>query len=168
MQDTRHNNRMVIWAHNSHLGDDTYTSSSHQLNLGKLIKKAYPDKSISIGQYCYSGDVTAAKNWGEKEQVFRINPANDRSFEHIFHSVTTVGQLPVYCLDLRNTHTQKALGKQRRLQRAIGVVYRPETELISHYNPSNITKQFDILIWFDFTKPLLRHPIQKFMRSVLK
>ena len=168
MFDTRHNGRIVVWAHNSHLGDDSYTSSAHQLNLGKLIKKAYPDKSISIGQYCYSGDVTAAKNWGEKEQVFRINPANPRSFEHIFHAATSVGQLPVYCLDLRNINLQLSLGKQRRLQRAIGVVYRPETELISHYYPSDITKQFDVLVWFDNTKPLLRHPIQKFMKSVFK
>ena len=160
MLDTRHNGRMVVWAHNSHLGDDTYTSSPHQLNLGKLVKRAYPLSSISVGQYCYSGNVTAALNWGEVERVCTMNPASVRSFENIFHDVTIAAQKPVYCVDMRSTNFRNAIGKQRRLQRAIGVVYRSESELISHYYSSEIHRQFDILVWFDSTKPLIRYPVK--------
>jgi erythromycin esterase-like protein len=169
MADTRGSIKAVVWAHNSHLGEDTYTLSSHQFNMGKLVKKTYPSKSvISIGQYCHEGEVTAVSNWGEAERIFPVVKSNNRSFENIFHQVSTISKKPSYCVDMREPSIRDAMGSEKKLQRAIGVIYRPGNELVSHYYPSTIAKQFDILVWFDRTRALSRIPLKSAMKMVHK
>ena len=146
--------RAVVWAHNSHVGDAAATEhvDKGELNLGHLCKKHYGAKAYSVGFGTDHGTVLAARAWGEEPERMRIKPAQQGSFEALFHSVGT----PAFSLPLRNP-ARLAVREEltaRRLERAIGVVYRPAAELMSHYFEASLAQQYDEFVWFEETKAL--------------
>jgi erythromycin esterase-like protein len=141
--------RVVVWEHNSHIGDARATEMGQQgeWNVGQLTRERLGDEAMLIGFTTYSGTVTAASDWEAPAQQKRVRPALPESFEALFH---TVG-IPDFMLPLRgNARMEEALGKPR-LERAIGVIYRPETERASHYFEAQLTHQFDAVIHIDET-----------------
>ena len=142
--------RGIVWAHNSHVGDSSATemSARDEYNIGHLCRQEFGDACYSIGFGTNSGTVAAASNWDEPMQVKTVRPALPRSYERLCHET---GE-PRFLLPLR--HASRALSAgllQPRLERAIGVIYRPETELQSHYFEAVLPRQFDEYIWFDET-----------------
>ncbi|GBG83616.1 hypothetical protein CBR_g37420 [Chara braunii] len=144
--------KVVIWAHNSHLGNARFTEMSKrgELNIGQLIKEKYPDKCYSLGQTTYEGTVAAASNWGDPVERKIVRPALADSYEALFHSI----KRPVFFLDLKNEEMAEDLRKMQ-LERAIGVIYRPRTERQSHYFYAQICKQFDGVIHFDMSDAVI-------------
>jgi erythromycin esterase-like protein len=141
--------KIVIWAHNSHLGDARATDMSDrgEVNLGQLVRERYGDDACLVGFSTYTGTVTAAKDWGGTPLRRYVRPALPESYEKLFHQV----QMPQFLLTWQNPQV-KALLRESRLQRAIGVVYRPETERISHYYFARLPDQFDAIIHVDDTR----------------
>jgi erythromycin esterase-like protein len=139
--------RLVIWAHNSHLGDARFTEMGEQgeLNVGQLMRERYGDKAVLIGFSTYSGTVTAADDWDGPAQRKRVRPGLPGSYEEKLHELASE---PYYLL-LRDG-AQELMGP--RLQRAIGVIYRPETERLSHYFHARLPRQFDAIIHLDHTR----------------
>ena len=145
--------RAVVWEHNSHLGDARATemTSRGEHNLGQLARQAWGEHVYSIGFGTHAGEVAAANQWGGEMRTKEIQPSHQRSFERLFHETN----LPRFNLPLR--HASQGLRRELsfpRLERAIGVIYRPETELASHYFHADLSRQFDEYIWFDKTSPV--------------
>lgn len=140
--------KIVVWAHNSHLGDARATEMgrSGELNLGQIVRERRPDSSFLIGFTTYSGEVTAASNWDEPAQRKVVRRALPNSIESLFHE-TGLGD---FLLLLRDAPIRAALAKPL-LERAIGVIYRPETERVSHYFDTRLPQQFDAVIHIDRT-----------------
>jgi protein-L-isoaspartate(D-aspartate) O-methyltransferase len=148
--------KAVVWAHNSHVGDGSATAMSErgEINLGQLCRDEYGDDAWLIGFGTDSGTVAAASDWDGEMERMTINPSRAGSYERLFHEVG----LPGYCLPLRRLEPgwlRLAL-EVRRLQRAIGVIYRPESELLSHYYEACLPAEFDEYIWIDRTEAV--HP----------
>lgn len=143
--------RAVIWAHNSHLGDARATEMGAQgeLNLGQLARQAYGTNACLIGFSTHTGTVTAASNWDEPAQRKRVRPSLAGSYERLLHDVG-IGQ---FQLQLGAAAVREALSTPR-LERAIGVIYRPETERLSHYFHANLPRQFDVILHIDETRAL--------------
>ena len=143
--------KMVVWAHNSHLGDARYTEmgARGELNVGQLIRQKYGDAAVLIGFTTYTGTVTAASDWDEPGEQKRVRPAIPDSYELEFHET----QIPRFFLPLRGAFPGSLLNRQR-LERAIGVIYRPQTERISHYFRADLPHQFDGVFHFDETRAL--------------
>ena len=143
--------KVVIWAHNSHLGDARATEMGEmgELNLGQLVREHYGQEAALVGWSTYAGTVTAASNWDEPPERKRVRPALAGSYEALFHETT----LPRFLLNLRadKEGVSDAL-REPRLQRAIGVIYRPETERQSHYFHARLADQFDVVLHFDETR----------------
>lgn len=141
--------RIAVWAHNSHIGDAGATEMSHrgEFNIGQLVKNAYPDKTLLVGFSTCRGTVTAADNWDEPAKTIRINEPLSGSYEDIFHRV----RHNAFMLDLRENNPAVDKLMQKRLQRAIGVVYRPDTERHSHYFQPCLPQQFDFILHYDET-----------------
>jgi erythromycin esterase-like protein/predicted phosphoribosyltransferase len=137
--------KVVVWAHNSHLGDERATelAQAGQLNLGQLVRERDGSDALLVGFSTYQGEVTAASDWGGPAERKRVRRALPGSWEELFHQ----SDASRFILDPRT------LGG-RRLQRAIGVVYRPETERLSHYFHARVAEQFDALIHLDETRAL--------------
>ena len=110
--------KVVVWAHNSHLGDASATQMHErgEFNVGQLIRKQFPEDCCLIGFSGYSGTVTAASSWGAQAERKIVRPGLMGSYEELFHSV----DLPSFILSMKQPDVRKAL-KQPRLQRAIGV-----------------------------------------------
>ncbi|MFP4598074.1 MAG: erythromycin esterase family protein [Persicimonas sp.] len=144
--------KVVIWAHNSHLGDARATAMSRrgEHNVGQLLRQRYGDEVTNVGFTSHGGAVTAASRWGEHAQYMRIMPALDASFEGLFHR----NPLDYFYLDLHADEELHAALAQPRLERAIGVIYRPRTERASHYFQARISEQFDWVIHLDITSAL--------------
>ncbi len=142
--------KAVVWAHNSHLGDAaaTYMGQRGEINLGYLCRRAYRDRAYLIGFGTHTGTVMAASDWGAKAETKRVQPSHPESYEKLAHD----SGVPRFVLPLRNAPEilRRELSRPR-LERAIGVIYRPETELQSHYFPAVLAAQFDEWIWFDET-----------------
>ena len=141
----------IVWAHNSHVGDAAATEMSlrGEFNIGQLCRKEFGDQAYSIGFGTNSGTVAAASNWDEPMEVKTIRPGLENSYEKLCHDTGLSG----FMLGLRDrlpAELEQALSVPR-LERAIGVIYRPETELASHYFQAVLTGQFDEYIWFDET-----------------
>jgi len=143
--------RAVVWAHNSHLGDARATDMSimGELNVGQLVREAYGDRAFSIGFTTHGGSVTAATDWDEPARRRRIRPSLHGSYERLFHDAG----IERFVLPLRNPDVRAALSEPR-LERAIGVIYRPETERMSHYFGARLADQFDAVIHVDTTEAL--------------
>jgi erythromycin esterase-like protein len=143
--------KIVIWAHNSHLGDARATDMGKkrgEWNLGQLVRQLYPNQTISIGFTTDHGTVTAASNWGEPAERKTVRPALPGSFENLFHE-TEMERFMLLFSD--RSHLRNALHTPQ-LERAIGVIYRPETEFQSHYFYADLSAQFDAVIHFDETR----------------
>jgi erythromycin esterase-like protein len=142
--------RAVVWAHNSHLGDARATQMGDmgELNLGQLVRERHPGDSFLIGFTTHTGTVTAASNWDEPAQRKRVRPSLPGSYERLFHDV---GQ-ELFLLLPQNETLRQALGE--RLERAIGVIYRPESERLSHYFKARLADQFDAVLHLDKTSAL--------------
>ncbi|TFH49547.1 MAG: erythromycin esterase family protein, partial [Lysobacterales bacterium] len=143
--------KAIIWAHNSHVGDAAATEMSlrGEFNIGQLCRKDFADKAYSIGFGTNSGTVAAASNWDEPMEIKTVRPAMEKSYEKLCHE-TGVGSFMLGLRDSLPADLGKALSLPR-LERAIGVIYRPETELASHYFQAILPGQFDEYIWFDET-----------------
>jgi erythromycin esterase-like protein len=142
--------KLVVWAHNSHLGDARATDmgASGELNVGQLTRERYGNQAVLVGFSTHRGTVTAASNWGEPAQRKRVRPALEGSYEALFHEVGT----PNFLLDPAATDELGLMLAQPRLERAIGVIYRPETERLSHYFAARIADQFDAVLHYDVTR----------------
>jgi erythromycin esterase-like protein len=141
--------KAVVWAHNSHLGDARATEMGWQgeLNVGQLARERFGDAVFSLGFTTYEGAVTAATNWDEPPQHKRVRPALPESYEALFHESGP----PRFLLPLDAPSVAEEL-RAPRLERAIGVVYRPESERISHYFHARLADQFDAVIHLDVTR----------------
>jgi erythromycin esterase-like protein len=141
--------KIVVWEHNSHLGDARATDMSRrgEYNVGQLMRVRYPDRTFSIGFTTYAGTVTAASDWGGDAETKRVRSALPGSWEELFHQV---GES--FFLQFGNDGTLSSALAGERLERAIGVIYRPETERISHYFEARIAEQFDAVIHVDNTR----------------
>jgi len=142
--------KIVVWAHNSHLGDARATEMGErgEWNVGQLVRERYGDDSVRIiGFTTHAGTVAAANDWGEAVQIKQVRPARKDSYELIFHETDS----PAFFLDLRDAEAKEALSRPQ-LERAIGVIYRPETERVSHYFAARLSEQFDGVIHFDETR----------------
>lgn len=145
--------RLVVWAHNSHLGDARATAmgQSGELNVGQLARERLGEAVVIIGFTTHTGAVTAAQNWGDQPRRRRVNPSMEGSYERLFHDVGT----PRFWLDLREDGELGAALRGPLLERVIGVVYRPETERWSHYFDASLPAQFDAVIHLDETRALV-------------
>jgi erythromycin esterase-like protein len=141
--------KAIVWAHNSHLGDARATEMSQhgELNVGQLIRERFPDKAMLIGFSTHHGTVTAAPDWGAAAECKNVRQALPGSYEELFHDTG----LPRFWIDLRGAG-QIGVLQQRRIERAIGVIYRPETERLSHYFHARLPEQFDAITHIDETR----------------
>ena len=143
--------KCVVWEHNSHLGDATATEmgARGQLNVGQLCRERYGEAAYLVGFGTDHGTVAAATDWDGPMEVKRVRPAHAESYERLCHETG----VPAFALALRHPRrdaVREELGAPR-LERAIGVIYRPETELASHYFQAVLPVQFDEYVWFDET-----------------
>ena len=142
--------KIVVWEHNSHLGDARATEMGRrgELNVGQLVRETYGKESYSVGFTTYSGTVTAASDWGAAAERKRVRRALNDSVEDVFH---TRG-LDRFLLIMQPGSDVYRAFQQQLLERAIGVIYRPETERHSHYFYTRLSSQFDAVIHIDETR----------------
>jgi len=142
--------KIVVWEHNSHLGDARATDmgDAGELNVGQLVRERYGRDAVLVGFSTYTGTVTAASDWGASAELKRVRPALPESYEALFHNTG----LPRFLLNLRDGGQLIPALREPRLERAIGVIYRPESERISHYFYARLPDQFDAVIHFDETR----------------
>lgn len=151
--------KAVIWEHNSHVGDAraTQMSARGELNIGQLARQEYGDDAYLIGFGTDHGTVAAASEWSGPMEVKQVQPSHIDSYERVCHEVQTDNFLLPLRQPLQSITRKKLLVE--RLERAIGVIYRPETELQSHYFYASLPNQFDEYIWFDETRAV--EPLSK-------
>lgn len=142
--------KIVVWAHNSHLGDARATEMGQrgELNLGQLVRERHGAEAFLIGFSTHCGSVTAASDWDGAAERKLVLPSRDDSYEGLMHEVG----IDRFMLVLRGASRQAQLLGVPRLQRAIGVIYRPETERQSHYLLTRLPQQFDALIHIDMAR----------------
>jgi erythromycin esterase-like protein len=142
--------KVVVWEHNSHIGDARSTSmgASGEWNVGQLSRERFGDDAVLVGFSTYEGTVTAASDWDAPAERKRVRPGLAGSWEAFFHEL---GERQ-FLLPLRGETPQHSALDQVRLERAIGVIYRPETERVSHYFEANLPSQFDAVIHLDQTR----------------
>jgi erythromycin esterase-like protein len=142
--------KVVVWAHNSHVGDARATEMGRagELNIGQLARERHPDKTCLIGFSTHRGTVTAASDWGGAAERKRVRPGLPGSYEALFHQIGR----PSFSIILGDLGEVASGLRVPRLQRAIGVIYRPETERASHYFHARLPDQFDALIHLDETR----------------
>jgi erythromycin esterase-like protein len=149
--------KIAVWEHNSHLGDAraTYMEDYGELNVGQLVRERYGKDAVLIGFTTYAGTVTAASDWDGPAERKRVRPALLNSYEHLFHEVGPKS----LAIDLHQENVSHLLAEPR-LERAIGVVYLPQTERQSHYFEARLANQFDAVIHFDETQAL--EPLERY------
>jgi protein-L-isoaspartate(D-aspartate) O-methyltransferase len=144
--------KAVVWEHNSHVGNAAATEMSvrGELNVGQLARAELGDAVFSIGFGTDHGTVAAASDWDGPMEVKRVRPAHADSYERLCHDAAVAA----FFLPLREPRRPDVRGELMapRLERAIGVIYRPETELASHYFQAVLPEQFDEYVWFDETR----------------
>jgi erythromycin esterase-like protein len=143
--------KAVVWAHNSHIGDARFTDMGmerDELNLGQLAREHYGEEAQLIGFGTHGGTVAAADDWDSPMKIKRINPSRPDSYERVCHDTG----LERFLLDLRPEGATRAALAEPRLERFIGVIYRPDTERWSHYSTAILPQQFDAFVWFDETQ----------------
>ena len=151
--------RAIVWAHNSHLGNAAATTMSArgETNIGELCRDTFGDDCYAVGFGTDHGTVAAANDWDAPLEIMRVRPAHEASYERVCHET----HLPCFLMPLRrpNTDDVRAALLTERLERAIGVIYRPESELLSHYFHASLPRQFDEWIWFDETQAIEPLPV---------
>lgn len=142
--------KVVVWAHNSHLGDARATEMGWhgELNLGELVRRRVGRQSVAIGFTTFGGTVTAASEWGAPAERKRVRPGLDGSYESVFHETG----MPSFYLTLPHTAAVSGALRETMLERAIGVIYKPESERGSHYFHARLADQFDAVIHIDETR----------------
>jgi erythromycin esterase-like protein len=141
--------KLVVWAHNRHVGDARATAMGDvgEVTLGQMMRQRHPGETALIGMTTYTGTVTCARGWDEPAQIAPVPPSLDGSWEQLFHA-SGFPRFYVAAASLR-----RALGdRSERLQRAIGVVYRPEVERIRHYHRSRLASEFDVIVHVDTSR----------------
>ncbi|HEX8064519.1 MAG TPA: erythromycin esterase family protein [Allosphingosinicella sp.] len=144
--------KVVLWAHNSHLGDARATSAANrgELNLGQLMRQRHGEKAFLIGFLSHSGTVFAAPEWDSPGRRSPLWPALPGSWSALFHAAG----LPAFSLVIRGDPTlSRALSGQMK-QRAVGAVYLPQDERRAHYFDARLADQFDAVVYFDRTKAI--------------
>jgi erythromycin esterase-like protein len=144
---------IALWAHNSHLGDASATEMGDrgEWNVGQLVRDRYADDAVLVGFSTHHGWVTAASDWDEPAQRKKVRDGLPGSWEDVFH----LTGVPEFLLPLRDDAALRALvGSRRLLQRAIGVIYRPDSERQSHYFHTRLDQQFDAVMHLDATTSL--------------
>jgi erythromycin esterase-like protein len=152
--------KIVVWAHNSHQGDARATELAlrGELNLGQLARERFGPDAVLVGFTTYAGTVTAASDWDAHAERKAVRAGLPGSFEALFHD----SGVPNFYLDLRAPSEAVRALSDPRLERAIGVIYRPDTERLSHYFHARLPQQFDAVFHYDHTRavePLERTPI---------
>jgi erythromycin esterase-like protein len=142
--------KIVVWAHNSHLGDARATEMEQrgELNLGQLVRQRFGDEATLIGFTTYTGTVTAASGWEALAERKHVRPALPGSYEALFHET----RIQNFLLPLSRREEVSSLLRERRLERAIGVIYLPRSERVSHYFHAQLSDQFDAILHFDETR----------------
>ncbi len=145
----------VVWEHNSHVGDAAATEMSirGEHNLGQFCRNQFGREAYLVGFGTDHGTVAAASDWDAPMEVMRVRPAHAQSYEWLFHEA----DMPAFGLHLRDP-VRRAVRDELaapRLERAIGVVYRPDSELMSHYFQASLPEQFDEYFWFDETRAVI-------------
>lgn len=142
--------KVVVWEHNSHLGDARATEMGQhgELNVGQLVRERYGGEAVLIGFTTYTGSVTAASDWDAPAERKRVRPALPGSYEALFHETG----IPRFMMNLRAGGAAAEGLREARLERAIGVIYRPQAERMSHYFHARLSDQFDALLHFDETR----------------
>src|SRR5215217_6795120 len=151
--------KVAVWEHNSHLGDARATEMGQggEWNVGQLVRERYSRDAFLVGFTTHRGTVTASSDWDEPGRRMRVRPALEGSYEALFHDAG----VERFMIDLREEGQARELLRLPRLERAIGVIYRPETERLSHYFHAQLAEQFDAVLHFDETtavEPLEREP----------
>jgi protein-L-isoaspartate(D-aspartate) O-methyltransferase len=148
------NAKGIVWAHNSHVGDARATEMTRrgERNVGELCRESYADEAYIVGFGTDHGTVAAASEWGAPVERKRVRPAHELSYERLCHE----SGVPAFLLHLRDPQRQSVREElmSSRLERAIGVIYRPETELASHYFEASLPRQFDEYVWIDETRAI--------------
>ncbi|MDB4953701.1 MAG: erythromycin esterase [Myxococcales bacterium] len=149
--------KIIVWAHNSHVGDSAATQRGalDELTLGHLCRERHPDETFLLGFSTYEGTVTAASDWGGVAERKHVRPGLSGSYEELFHATG----MERFMLLLDNLGEAAGALREPRLQRAIGVVYRPDTERFSHYLEVDLPDQLDAIIHLDETRAL--EPIER-------
>jgi erythromycin esterase-like protein len=152
--------RAVVWAHNSHLGDARATQMGEwgELNLGQLARQRHGGDVYIVGFTTHTGTVTAAQDWDAPAERRQVRPSLRGSYERLFHE----HELPAFLVLLQGEPVRSVLSAPR-LERAIGVVYKPETERASHYFRARLSGQFDAVIHVDATTAL--NPLERWSRE---
>ncbi len=142
--------KVVVWSHNTHSGDAraTFAAKRGELNLGQLMRQRHGAAAFLVGFFTYGGQVMAAPEWGMAGRVYDVRPAIPGSFGDVFHR----SGLPAFSLILRGNAALVRQFGEPRLERAIGVIYLPQTERLSHYFEARISDQFDAIMFFNRTK----------------
>jgi erythromycin esterase-like protein len=148
--------KVVVWAHNSHLGDARATEMGAQgeLNVGQLVRERHGRETFLIGFSTHHGTVTAASDWDAPAERKQVRPGLPGSYEDLFHRAAEGGLGDRFMLNLRADDELARQLRSPRLQRAIGVIYRPDTERMSHYFNARLADQFDAMLHFDETQAL--------------
>ena len=152
--------KAIVWAHNSHIGNAAFTDMGQnrdELNIGQLTKEKYSEKARLIGFGTHTGTVAAADDWDEPMKIKRVRPSLPDSHEPMAHD----SGVERFLLDLREGEVDSRLARELmepRLERFIGVIYRPETERWSHYSHAILPRQFDAYVWFDETEAVTPLP----------
>ncbi len=153
--------KVVVWEHNSHVGDASATEmgTRGEHNVGMLCRREYGDKAFLVGFGTDHGKVAAASEWGGAMEHKSVRPSHVQSYERICHN----SGVPAFMLHLRDPVRDEVRDELTppRLERAIGVIYRPETELQSHYFQAVLPRQFDEYIWFDDTTAVTPLPVHE-------
>ncbi len=150
LRQTRLHAKVVVWAHNSHLGNAAATSmgARGEFNIGQLVKEHFGIEALSVGFTTHTGTVTAATDWDGKAERKKVRESMTGSYERLFHEVG----IPGFWLNCHASPAVREMLLKPRLERAIGVIYRPETELQSHYFHSSLPEQFDGILHYDETR----------------
>jgi protein-L-isoaspartate(D-aspartate) O-methyltransferase len=151
--------KAVVWAHNSHIGNAAHTEMGRvreELNIGQLVKERFGEEARLIGFGTHIGTVAAATDWDEPMEVKTVRPSLPESWERLCHDCG----VPRFLLDLREGEPGGGIESlaEARLERFIGVIYRPETERWSHYAEAELANQFDGWVWFDETEAVTPLP----------
>jgi erythromycin esterase-like protein len=132
-----------------------------EINLGQLVREHFGKEAVSIGFTTYDGTVTAASDWDGAAERKKVRPAHPGSYEGLFHGV----DVPNFFLNLRDDVDLASHLREERLERAIGVIYRPETELISHYFHARLPDQFDAILHYDHSRAV--EPLERTAERVI-
>lgn len=153
--------KAVIWAHNSHIGDarDTEMGDRGEINLGQLLRETHGPDVALLGFGTHVGTVAAADDWDHPMQVKRINPSLPESFERLMHDAG----VPRFLLDLRQGGYPglRDVLSSARLERFIGLIYRPDAERHDHYLEASLARQFDGYVWLDETTAVTPLPVRE-------